>query len=200
MAQRSSPSDPMRFPAEQIKPSGASFYGHLFENSNVGLARNLFWSFRIEFMPLRYGESEFECSMTSEWIVLPIRDWRSLEGITLTSNGQPDLEASFYMTGHDPATLTHLSLRHIGGLRFDLEMAMVVDFKGYYRGDKCPQMPVKAQHEAEFQGIVLERDNLFPKPNIELGAVNSLAPFFDITSLSAPVFENGIYRFLPADA
>jgi hypothetical protein len=58
----------MRFPSEALVPTGGEIDCHVFENERTGLVRNLFWSITIGFQPLRYGEDEFECSMTCEWI------------------------------------------------------------------------------------------------------------------------------------
>jgi hypothetical protein len=62
----------MRFPTGSLIPSGGDIYCHVFENKHTGLARNLFWSITITFEPIQYGDNEFQCSMTCEWITISL--------------------------------------------------------------------------------------------------------------------------------
>jgi len=89
------------FPADKLKANGGEIYAHIFENSMVGLQRNLFWTITLEFEPINYEDEDWECSMTCEWVPWRIRDWRDLHNLELKVG--PDdrlIESSFYMVEH----------------------------------------------------------------------------------------------------
>src|SRR5262245_37184839 len=142
---------PVRFPAKSLEAIGGKMYAHVHENRLTGLKRNLFWAVSIDFAPIRYADSDFRCRMSCEWIPWDARDWRQLDGQKLdveyeangtVKNGPPSVEASFYMTEHDPARRVTLRLRHDGAARFTAAMKMVVAFHGYAGGDKDPNLAV----------------------------------------------------------
>jgi hypothetical protein len=156
----------VKFPSHELKPKSGDIYAHIFENSTTGLARDLFWSITIEFEPLEYGDDEFQCAMTCEWVRWPIRDWRDLDGKQLDARyGDDGLEASFYMSRHDVAHSARLSIHRVAANDFRVSMEMQVDFHGYYGGDEVSDMPVKADSViVPFTGLVVVPGNLFPKP------------------------------------
>lgn len=177
----------MRFPSNKLVPSGGEIYCHLFENRHTGVERNLYWSVTVDFEPIQYGEDEFACSLTCEWITWPVRDWRELDGRQLDVRGGQDLvEASFYMSRHDPATQTRLSLRHYRANEFRVVVDMLVDFHGYYGDDANPAMPVHAEAEVPYIGVLVNPENLFPKPLTPAEVENAVAPFADLSSYEEP--------------
>ena len=181
----------MRFPSESLIPSGGEIYCHIFENEHVGLARNLFWSITIAFEPIQYGENKFECSMTCEWITWPIRDWRALHGRQIDLNyGDDGVESSFYLSRHDLANHTTLSLRHRVENRFTVAMSMTVDFLGYYGGDENPEMMVHAETDVPFTGLIIIPENLCPKPTTIAELKHIAADFFDLSSFREPERRN----------
>jgi hypothetical protein len=196
---------PMTFPAQSLVPKCGKIYCHVFENPRVDLARNLFWSITIEFESIQYGEDEFDCSMTCEWIVWPIRDWRQLDGIRLDADyGENGVESSFYLVGHDVGTHTKLTLTRRESNLFRVEMGMVVDFKGYYEGDENPAMTVHAEVDVPFIGLLIIPDNLTPKPVskeefqavaaefVDLSAFGNLEPWKSHGSIFPPTAINEI--------
>ena len=168
----------MKFPAESLVPIGGEIYCHIFENLQTGIARSLFWSITVDFEALKYGEQEFDCSMTCEWIPWSIRKWRELDGKQLeTDYGEEGIESSFYMGRHDIGTRTKIALRHLRGSLFTVKMDMLVDFQGYYGADQNPAMPVKAEVVVPFIGLLLIPGNLTPRP-IEVGELRNVASEF----------------------
>jgi hypothetical protein len=181
----------MGFPSESLIPSGGDIYCHVFENKHTGLARNLFWSITIAFEPIQYGENEFQCSMTCEWITWPIRDWRALDGRRIdVTYGENGVESSFYTVRHDCGTYTKLSLRHRVGDRFTVSMSMTVDFLGYYGGDENPEMMVNAEAELPFTGVIITPENLHPTP-VNVAELERVASdFVDLSAFREPERRN----------
>jgi hypothetical protein len=189
----------MRFPSEALVPSGGEIYCHLFENPHTGLARNLFWSITIDFAPLRYGEEEFECSMTCEWIAWSVRSWRDLDDRRLdVAYGEEGIESSFYMTAHDIANRTSLSLCHRGGDRFRVSMRMEVDFHGYYGGDADPAMLIYAEADLPFTGLIVVPENLFPKPLSSEQVKGIASQFVELADFSEPQRRDRDFLLRPA--
>ena len=117
------------FPADKLTASGGEIYCHLFENPQAGVARNVYWSIRIDFHPIHYEGQDWRCSMTCEWLTWPLRDWRELSGRSLNLNyGDRGSEASFYMCEHDLGKSTRLNIGPRAGSSFDVAMEMVVDY------------------------------------------------------------------------
>jgi hypothetical protein len=176
-----------KFPSHLLVPKSGEIYCHIFENENTGLARNLFWSITVDFEPIQYGEEEFSCSMTCEWIAWPLRDWRELDGRQLDVDyGENGVESSFYMTAHDLATHTTLTLRHRRDNMFSVKVDMLVNFHGYYGEDENPAMPVQAEVEVPFIGLLVIPGNLFPKPNKPAELRKVASEFVDLSAYEEP--------------
>ena len=190
----------MKFPSSSLKASGGAILCWIFENPQAGVARDLFWSFTVEFEPLHYCDDEWECSMCCEWLRWPIRDWRTLEGQqfesdTLSESRAP--EASFYMCSHDPARSVRLSVGERRGASFRVSLSMVVDFQGYAGGDENPEMKVEAESDLPFTGLIMMRDGLFPKPTTEAEADTIARNFMDIELLELPQLNRTRWEFRP---
>ena len=181
-------SDPcIRFPSKSLAPKGGEMYCHIFENSSTGLVRNLFWSITVEFEPVQYGENEFSCAMTCEWIPWPVRNWRELDGRRLVADyGEHGVESSFYTTQHDIGTRTELALFHRKANLFAVKMDMLVDYRGYYGGDDNPAMAVHAEVDVPFIGLLIIPDNLSPKPATPSQLQSVASQFVDLSSYEAP--------------
>ena len=184
---------PMKFPVAKLKPAGGEIYAHIFENRHTGLARNLFWSFRIEFKPLRYGEddSEWTCSMMTEWITFPIFDWKQLEGQELdVSDGERGIESSFYMTSHDPGVRGKLAISQRKANVFRVALDMTVNFHGYYGDDADPEMRVRTEADIPFEKVAFNSGNLFPKPK-NIAEANAIATKYLDLATFHPMQKNG---------
>lgn len=155
----------MGFPSHSLRSVDGEIYCHVFENENVGLKRNLFWSITVRFAPIRYGGAEQGCSMTCEWIVLPIRSWKELDGLQLEVDyGEAGTESSFYMAEHHFGSHTRLSLSHQARNVFRVVMDMQVEFDGYLGGDEDPAMQVHADALVPFTRLLVLPDNSSRSP------------------------------------
>ena len=196
----------MRLPVKSLKAVGGEMYAHIFENGSIGLARSLFWSVSIDFDPIHYADSNLRCSMTCEWIPWTARDWRELDGEKLNvvysrdgivKSGPPRVEASFYLTSHEPARRVSLKLNRNGGTKFAVSMDMVVNFHGYAGGDEDSNLPVAGQAEIGYRGVIVVKNNLSPKPTTEAMARAVADKFVDLATYRAPVDEEWRWVFPP---
>ena len=132
---------------------------------------------------MRYGDEEFSCSMTCEWIRWPVRTWRELDGRRLAADfGEDGIESTFYMTEHDTGRRTELVLRRRRENIFTVKMDMLVDFHGHYGGDGNPAMAVHAEVDVPFIGLLIIRDK--PATPAELQEI--AAEFVDLSAYEAP--------------
>jgi hypothetical protein len=185
----------MKFPAASLVPRGGQMYSHIFENQYTGIAREHFWSITVDFAPIKYANESWDCSMTSEWIRFGVRNWRDLNNSRLTVPPDDGLvESSFYMTEHDLASSTDLSLAYLAENRFRIRLEMTIDFHGYIGGDANPEMRVAAETEIEYTGLVVIPENLFPKPLTPQLVKNVASEFVDLSAYHEPEKEQ--HRFL----
>jgi len=186
------------FSADKLVASGGKIYCHLFENSLTGLPRNVYWSFTIDFDPIRYEDDDWNCSMTCEWLTWPLRDWRELAGRSLALGyGDEGSESSFYMCEHDIGKSTRLRIGSRTGNSFDLDMEMIVDFEGYTGKDRNPAMLVRGRSTVPFSGVIVVPDNLSPKPNTPVEMRRAVAAFLDTTLLKGPEPWRHAFRMEP---
>jgi hypothetical protein len=175
------------FPADKLTASGGEIYCHLFENPQVGVPRNVYWSIRIDFHPIHYEGQDWRCSMTCEWLTWPLRDWRELSGRSLNLNyGDRGSEASFYMCEHDLGKSTRLNIGARAGSSFDVAMEMVVDFAGYTGTDENPAMVVRGRATVPYTGVIVVPDNLSSRPNTLTEVSSAVAAYLDTMLLKAP--------------
>lgn len=178
---------PKRFPSNALVPSSGEIYCHIFENRNTGLDRNLFWSITVDFQPFLHEDVEFSCSTTCEWIAWPLRDWKELDQRQLDVDyGENGIESSFYMSRHDIATHTKLSLRQKQNNVFRVSLDMVVEFLGYFGGDEDHAMPIHAEVDVPFIGLLVIPDNLFPKPSSPNDLRKVASQFVDLSAYEGP--------------
>ncbi len=116
-------------PVDRLIAKDGSIRAMVFENEFAGVERNMFWSVEINFAPVVYDGEEVQPSMSADWIVLPVRDWRKLQGVTI--NGDRDtIEASFYVFEHDLAPWSEIAFGERHGRQFDVTFNMKVDILG----------------------------------------------------------------------
>lgn len=188
----------MPFPAHSLVAAGGSMYSHVFENASTGLQRGHFWSLSIDFAPIEYDGSEWDCSTMIEWMQFPVRDWRSLNGAHASTAIEDELvESSFYLTRHDWATVKELTLKHIADNRFRASLTAIVDFQGFTGDDVDPEMEVTAETDIEYTGIIIVPDNLFPKPNTPQHVSEVVAQFADLAAYHTPEQDGFRYVMRP---
>ena len=185
----------------------ADISGHLFENPKMGVPRGVYWSCSVAFAPIPEGTDEWQCTLLCDWISWPVRSWRDIDGLTLANcTGPLQMEASLYFLGeHQMISTIELSFhktdmnyfRATGRLSADL-----TDLDGrFFRG-----VEAKLEVNAEFVGLRVVPDNLFPKPKSEAQASQALANFVDLQSYEPPQWvpyeplrsDHGAWLFRPS--
>ena len=104
------------------------------------------------------------------------------------------VEASFYLTRHDRATVKELSIKHIADNRFRAYIKLVVDFQGFTGDDVDLEMEITAETEIEYTGIIVVPDNLFPKPNTPEQVMEIVSQFASPAAYHSP--EKDDFRYL----
>jgi hypothetical protein len=144
--------------------------------------------------------------MACEWIPWIARDWRELNGEKLSVefqsgglvlSGPRGVEASFYMTEHDPVRQLSLQLAYDGRTRFMAAMNAVVDFHGYAGGDADPNLRVVAKSEVRYLGLIVVKDNFRPKPTTKARAMALAERFVDLQTYRDPADEGWRWVFRP---
>lgn len=190
----------MSIVTKQLRANGLGLvYGHVFENPLVGVARQLFWSVTLNCGPVRSGKENFDCSFTTEWLVLPISRWSDLHEKSLAHVQNPEgVEASLYLDEHHSAKLMALSFARIAGThRFSVSIEAEVHIEGFGDLDGAG-LPLALQGEAEFEGLVILPSNLDPKPDTPLKASEALKRFISLSELGEPQWQKFRYVFPPA--
>jgi hypothetical protein len=180
-----------RFPADSLEPKRGVLRALLFENRAARVRRDVYFSVEVEFAPLTYGpkgeRETFDCSARVDWLELALRDWRALDGLVV--DGGAKIDASFYMTEHDPAARTKLRVSERRGARFLVELELRVRFHGFFGGDKDPALPVAARLRVPFDGLTVQPELLAPT-KANLARVEELAaPFIDRDAYEAPALR-----------
>ena len=175
-----------RFPSETLKPAGGRIHSWVFENENVQLARDHFWSFALDFRKLRYQAMDIKPSMTIEWIKLPIRRWQALEGRKIKGKyGDDGVEASFYVVEHDVASRFSLEVLRRRGTSFLVRMEMVVEFQGVAGTDRNLRFPVRGEAWLEYEGLIVPDELGKSKPTIAQ-AHRIASTYMDMDSYGQP--------------
>lgn len=185
----------MAFPSSKLIARGGHIYSHIYENATAGIARAHFWSITVDFDPIDYADESWDCSMTCEWLRFDTKRWTDI-GRSLLSlpADDPFAESSFYMTEHDLASSTKLTIKHSNANRFHVRLSMVVDFHGYIGDDANPEMLIAADTEIEYSGLSIVPDNLFPKPSTSDLAKDVASHFVDVGMYDEPVLQG--HRFI----
>lgn len=177
----------MRFPAERLRPRGGSIHALLFENSSAGVPLGVTWAFEVDFEPIRHGEpgdeSEFSPLAAWEWIDLPIRDWRALEGVVIEGE---DVEGSFYLTEHEVLDWSRLSIFDRDGSEFRIEWDMVVDHEGSFDGDEDYRMRVQTSLRVPCEGVLVHFQTFPSDPSRSGELLDVLGGFLDVEAFGPP--------------
>lgn len=184
----------------QIRCRGiGTIYGHVFENKSVGLDRQLYWCISLDCDPIRLGDTDVDCSFSTEWIILPVQSWNDLNGVDLTKVRNPELvEASLYLGEHVAVTLILLKLDRIANTpRFRVHLEASVDIDGFGVLD-VRNIHFSLNGEADFEGIVIVPDNLRPRPNTPVKATAVVSAFISLRELGKPEWQRFRFLFPPA--
>ena len=186
----------VKFPTAKLTPTGGSISALLFENPRANVPRDVYWSVSVRFAPIRYGapgqEQEFECEATVEWLRLGLRDWRALEGVVI--DGKSEVSASFYVAEHDPAIETHLRLSGREGASFQVDMKLLVGFRGFFGEDADAALPVVAKLRLPFEGVKVHAGLLKPTLGREADATPLISPFVDVDAFSGVVTQTNKFK------
>jgi hypothetical protein len=146
-----------------LTPTNGDIHAHVFENSRIRLARNLFWNLCVDFEPVTRDDEEWSCSLLVDWLTWPVRRWQDIDGMVLGQVSHPELvECSLYLFGeHHWATLRHLRLIRTERNNFLAEVDAVadVDTDGGRRS-----VSVSTVCPGVFSGIIVIPGSLEPKP------------------------------------
>ncbi len=187
----------MTFQANELRAVGGEIYSHVFENRRTGIARDAYWSVAIDFAPFLYGNTTFRCNATVDWLQLGKCDFRNIVQHRINLPDASHAEASFYMTEHDNALSTSMSLSYIDYDRFHVELEMIVDFHGYIGDDANPAMRVAGSTELLFTGLIVVPGNLDPKPADETAVIRTASQFLDLSGYDPPLDHGFRYLFRP---
>jgi hypothetical protein len=188
----------MKLIAKDLTSTGGEIYCHIFENSSVGVARDIFWSVAIDFAPICVDGRECFCALGCDWLRWPIRTWLELDGCRVEfRHGERDFESSFYLYAHHPADWTRITLTRKDANRFlalvEMELQIIQDV-GF---ELERPFIIRTTATIPFTGLVIRPENLrLSSPSAdELRHVAST--FVDLTSFGPPVADGKYFRFLP---
>jgi len=188
----------MRFPYEKLTPESGSIDGYLFENETAGIKRGIFLNINIDFAPIKWEDSDWQCGLLIDWIPLKGRSWKAIEAIDCSSKQvHSKWEVSFYHESHFDCHDVKLSMTHTSDSFFRVLLSGKFDYPGYFGGPPDPQMPFAADLEIPFNGITLSQDSFFPKPSSTEDAQLLLGDFIDPNAFEVPDFKDGKYLFRP---
>ncbi|MCO4746039.1 MAG: hypothetical protein KC912_14685 [Proteobacteria bacterium] len=178
----------MTLNAADLRSVGGKCYGHLFENVQTGLPRDIFWSFTLEFAPVDVDGEELQPALTIEWLTRPLRQWRDLVGASWSGHfGSGTAECSVYLLEHicgEDFSLEVLDWRRAETNRRDpsayvqlkVRASMTVDLAE--GGDGAIQRIV-GEAWLDFAGVVVNLDGRVDDPAV-------LDPFIDAACLKPP--------------
>ena len=176
-----------------LQPKTGEIYGHVFENPRMGFARRLFWNLNVEFEPIQRDGEEWDCSLGIEWLTLPVRTWRDLDGMDLGQVVLPEmLECSLYLYDtHNPAVLRQLQLSEVRPAEFEARFSAIAEV---YDEIGTRSVEISGKCEVSFSGIIVVADNLTPKPSAPNDAAMAVADFLALDDLDVPLSEQ--WRFV----
>lgn len=187
----------MRLEPKAIVSRGGSFYAHLFENPSMGVERDLYWCFTLDFEPVHYLNEDWDISAAVEWIRFG-KSQSPLDNIVeLSARAQPDAEASFYLAEHWPSDDWQLRIEPTTGNKlWNAEFGFIIDFAGL-DDDPVPNLNVAGSAAIGFAGFIVVPENLFPKPGTAEEAASLLAQYVELDNSYQCIDETWRYLFSP---
>ena len=173
-------------------------YAHIYENTLLGLERDLFWNLQIDCENVAWEGEEWVCSLAIDWMTWPVRRWQDIAGMGQSHLRKPELvEASVYLLGAHH----QVDLRTV---QFDFEAAdgLVCSIEGTARlalNEVDRSIKVAIRSSVVFAGIVVVRGNLSPKPDSPDAAGEMVAPFLALDGFRSPRLDGWRYLIEPDD-
>jgi hypothetical protein len=163
------------------------------------VSRNVYWAVRAELEPISFDGEDWDCSVEMEWLVLSIRSWTELDGMTLSSLSDTDYEASAYVVSqHCPASIDHLSLKRIGDspqFRVEIRGSVSLDEPGI-----PPRLTIAVDTVLSFTGVIVVPDSLTPKPTDKAEVVAAVSSFLSTPDLGEPLWDRFRFVLPPASS
>jgi hypothetical protein len=118
---------------EKTKAQKGTIDYYWFENSNIGLTNTLFHRIQIPLEPfdsgLEYEDSPVETDIHIDWLNLNLEDPTNLDGIEITSETHPDVEASIYLgSAHNWCQVKSLVLIKMSEHKYKVRGKLFVEF------------------------------------------------------------------------
>jgi hypothetical protein len=182
----------------ELRPLGGQLSGHVFENPGSGVPRDLYWWLVCDFAPIEWENSEWSVSLRVDWLTFARQRWAGADAAGLVEITHPDrVETSLYLFDlHQDATLETLHLRRLADNAF-VATVMVTCEPELLDGTRLPRTSVAWRGAVMFDGIVIVRENLFPKPSAPDEAAAVLRAFADPSDFLPPVLEGSQFVFRP---
>ena len=127
----------------KTKPLSASISYKWYDNPNIGLVLTRFHQIEIPLTPfytaLPYVEDPLETSIQIDWIELDIANPADLDGLNISHESHPTMEASVYLGGaHNMIRVKSLLLSRLTSNQFQLEADLHIDFQSEGVADNEP--------------------------------------------------------------
>lgn len=105
-----------------------------FENREVGLPRTKFCRFKIPLAPfdsgLEYEEQPVTTELVIEWLPLDVTSTQELDGLLVSSESHPSLEASIYLgAAHNWCDVKSLRMKRLGDAEIEVAGEVFVELQ-----------------------------------------------------------------------
>jgi hypothetical protein len=116
----------------KAKPGYTEVFWH--ENEFTGLAKTLFHRITIPLTAfdsgLEYENQPVETEISIDWIILNLDNPHDLDGLTITKEGYPQMEATIYLGGaHNWCDVRKLNIKKIGENSYAIDAALMIDLE-----------------------------------------------------------------------
>lgn len=115
-----------------LQPLAGEMESQVFENSNAGVPRSVYFNIDIPIAPFKFDGEDIETSVRLDLIDFGITDWRLLEGKTFSFPVNPTpgyIDGSMYLGhAHNPADVTRAAFGQFRGSSVLVELDIQFDF------------------------------------------------------------------------
>lgn len=161
----------------------------------MGVERDLYWCFNLDFEPVHYLNEDWDNSAAVEWIRLGKSQSPLGNFVEMSARTQPNAEASFYLAEHWPSDEWQLSIEPADGNKFwNAEFGFVIDFAGL-DDDPVPNFNIEGSIAIDFAGFVVIPENLSPKPGTAEEAADLLSHYVQLDNSFSCTDETWRYVF-----
>ena len=173
------------FTAAELRVTGGSWHGLLFENPTANYPTSLTWSFTIDFEEMDRDYGTVTPSLTVEWVPATGASWDSLAGqrYVATSFANP-IESSVYFFQHYRFDRVELSVER----QSQQALGVKVRLQGDLDGLGVTVLNVDAQ--LSFDGIYVQTDSTGSDVD---AATELLARFTDVARLVPQARANNVH-------